>query len=161
MLFAYLVIISCNSIKISSEKDKTHVYKELITNFEQGNPFKDSYNVTRTIEVYEANDTINNRKSIEFLEWQNPIVVLPPDDFEKNFSVYNNRIYFWSDKDNSSSASKFYNLLVTYGVALDSCARYSQIKTVYCNDMVEVHAPIKLQEYEIIDKNGYSVYRNK
>jgi len=77
-----LVLFSCNSIKISSSKDKSQVCKELIKGFEQNKPFKNSYDVTRTIQVREVFDTINNLKSIEFLEWKDPVVVLPQKDFK-------------------------------------------------------------------------------
>ena len=154
-----LVLFSCNTIKISSSKNKSQVYKELIKEFEQENPFEDTYEITRTIQVREVIDTINNLSRIRFLEWIDPVVVLPEKDFKTNFTIYNNRIYYWDDIENSKSAASYYNLLETYGIELDSCARYSHLKKLDCDDIVVINNPIVHRKFKVLNGRKFNKYK--
>lgn len=154
------LIYSCSSVKISQDEDKSYVYKELIKKFEKSKPFKDSNNLTRIIEIDEVIDTISKRKFIHFNEWKPPLVVLPEERFKYNFTTYNNRIYYWNDKKNVIPSRKFYNLLNSHGVALDSCYWFNHLNKINCKSyLVEIKGPIIHKEYEVTIENGYNIYK--
>ena len=157
-----LTIFSCKTIKLESGKDKSYIYKELIKEFEESSTFKKLDDSIKAIEIFEAIDTINKTKRIEFLKWQDPMVVLPSDDFHKNFIVNDKRIYYWNDPNNTNKAFEFYNLLNDFGVRLDSCARYSHLTSLNCESyLIEVNAPTKLYEFKIFKKKENLIYKRK